>query len=87
MDKTKEIIEELKRSYAIELETMQNCLANSIDLEGENAEPIKKAFEDEVALNLKHARRLAKRINVLGGCLPGFTGAFARSESVTASVG
>jgi bacterioferritin len=71
VDKTKEIVTELKRSYAIELETMQNYLANSIDLEGANADPIKKSLEDEVALKLKHARRLAKRINVLGGRLPG----------------
>jgi len=71
MDRTKEIVAELKRSYAIELETMQNYLANSIDLEGANADPIKKSLEDEVALKLKHARRLAKRINVLGGRLPG----------------
>jgi bacterioferritin len=71
VDKTREIVTELKRSYAIELETMQNYLANSIDLEGANADPIKKSFEDEVALKLKHARRLARRINVLGGRLPG----------------
>jgi bacterioferritin len=71
VDKTKEIVTELKRSYAIELETMQNYLANSIDLEGTNADPIKKSLEDEVALKLKHARRLAKRIHVLGGRLPG----------------
>jgi bacterioferritin len=71
MDKAKEIITELKRSYAIELEMMQNCLANSINLDGVNAEPIRKSLEDEVALKLKHARRLAKRINVLGGRLPG----------------
>jgi bacterioferritin len=71
MDKTKEIITELKRSYAIELETMQNYLANSIDLEGAKAEPIRKSLEDEIALRLRHARRLAKRINVLGGRLPG----------------
>jgi bacterioferritin len=70
VDKTKEIVTELKRSYAIELETMQNYLANSIDLEGTSADPIKKSLEDEVALKLKHARRLAKRIHVLGGRLP-----------------
>ncbi len=71
MDKTKEIIAELKRSYAIELETLQNYLANSIDLEGANAEGVRKSLEEEVALKLKHARRLAKRINVLGARLPG----------------
>ena len=46
MDKTKEIIAELKRSYAIELETMQNYLAHSIDLDGKEAEPIRTSLEE-----------------------------------------
>ena len=71
MDKTKEIIAELKRSYAIELETLQNYLANSIGLEGANAEGVRNSLEEQVSLKLKHARRLAKRINVLGARLPG----------------
>jgi bacterioferritin len=71
VDKTKEIITELKKSYAIELETMQNYLANSIDLEGTAAELVRKSLEEEITLKLKHARRLAKRINVLGGRLQG----------------
>jgi bacterioferritin (cytochrome b1) len=71
VDKTKEIIAELKRSYAIELETMENYLAHSIGLNGKEAEPIRKSLEEEITLKLKHARRLAKRINVLGGRLPG----------------
>jgi bacterioferritin len=71
VDKTKEIITELKKSYAIELETIQNYLANSIDLEGTGAELVSKSLEEEITLKLKHARRLAKRINVLGGRLPG----------------
>ena len=74
MDKTKEIITELKRSYAIELEAMENFLTLSIDLEGGEAEPVRKSLEEEIALKLKHARRLAKRINVLGGRLPGSLG-------------
>lgn len=71
MDKAKEIVTELKKSYAIELETIQNYLANSIDLNGVNAEKVKKSLEAEIALKLKHARRLAKRIRVLGGRVPG----------------
>ena len=71
MDRTKEIIAELKRSYAIELETIQNYLANSIELQGADAEVIRKSLEEEINLKLKHARRLAKRISVLGGRLPG----------------
>jgi bacterioferritin len=71
VDRTEEIITELKRSYAIELETIQNYLANSIDLQGTDAEVIRESLEEEINLKLKHARRLAKRINVLGGRLPG----------------
>lgn len=82
MDKTKEIVTELKRSYAIELETMQNYLANSIDLEGAKSELIRESLENEIALKLKHARRLAKRINVLGGRLPGSLGLSRDQDSL-----
>jgi len=71
LDKTKDIIAELKKSYAIELETIQNYLANSVDLDGEGAEEVKTSLEEEIALKLKHGRRLAKRIKVLGGRVPG----------------
>jgi bacterioferritin len=71
VDKTKEIITELKRSYAIELETIQNYLANSIDLEDTASEAIRKSLDKEGTLKLKRARRLAKRIHVLGGRVPG----------------
>ena len=71
MDKAKGIIAELKRSYANELETIQNYLAHSIDLEGTGAELIREALEEEITLKLRHARRLAKRINMLGGRVPG----------------
>lgn len=71
MDKTKEIISELRKSYGIELETLQNYLANSIGLEGTDVAVVKKSLEEQITLKLKHARRLAKRINVLGGRLPG----------------
>ena len=71
MDKAKGIIAELKRSYDNELETIQNYLAHSIDLEGAGAELIREALEEEITLKLRHARRLAKRINMLGGRVPG----------------
>ena len=86
VDKTKEIITELKRSYAIELETMQNYLANSIDLEGAEAELVRKSLEEEITLKLKHARRLAKRINVLG-VVSRARWSCPRSEFVATTVG
>ena len=71
MEKAKDIIAELKKSYAIELETIQNYLANSVDLDGPDAEEVKKSLGEEIGLKIKHSRRLAKRIKVLGGRVPG----------------
>ena len=71
VDKTNEIISELERSYAAELETLQNHLANSVDFEARESQIIRQSLEESVSLRLDHARRLAKRINVLGGRVPG----------------
>ncbi|HMJ07023.1 MAG TPA: ferritin-like domain-containing protein [Chthoniobacterales bacterium] len=71
-DATREnIVRELKRAYADELETVQNYLANSIDLDGVRAEEIKKALALDIQEELGHAMMLAKRIKVLGGRVPG----------------
>ncbi len=65
------IVTELKRAYAAELETVQNYLANSIDLDGVRAEEIKKALSLDIQEELGHATMLGKRIKVLGGRVPG----------------
>ncbi len=70
-DKRENIIAELKRGYAGELETVQNYLANSVDLDGVRAEEIKKSLAADIQEELGHANMLAKRIKVLGGRVPG----------------
>jgi bacterioferritin len=70
-DKLTRIVAELKHAYAMELETVQNYLANSIDLDGVRAEEIKKSLGADIAEELRHAMILAKRIKVLGGRVPG----------------
>ena len=70
-EKREEILEQLKRAYAGELETVQNYLANSVDLDGVRAEEIKKALTADILEELGHATMLAKRIKVLGGRVPG----------------
>ena len=70
-DKREEIVRVLKRAYAAELETVQNYLANSIDLDGVRAEEIKKSLGADIQEELGHAMLLAKRIKVLGGRVPG----------------
>lgn len=66
-----EIVKELIRSYWMEMETVQNYLANSANLDGVRAEEIKKSLLADVAAELGHAQLLAKRIRVLGGIVPG----------------
>jgi bacterioferritin len=56
-----DIINELRKSYAMELETVENYLANSIDLDGVRAEEIKKALLRDIEEELGHARKLGNR--------------------------
>ncbi len=72
-DKTKvrEIIRELTRSYWMELETVQNYIAQSVNLEGIRAKEIRESLGEDVDTELGHGRRLAQRIHILGGIVPG----------------
>ena len=65
------IIDELKKSYHMELETVTNYLANSINLDGVRAEEIKKALAADINEELMHARQLGERIKQLNGFVPG----------------
>ena len=71
MDKARDVVNGLKKSYAMELESVQNYLANSIHLEGPAADRVKKVLENAALSELQHARRLARRIKILGDRIPG----------------
>lgn len=60
----------LQKSYAMELESVANYLAASVNPEGVVAEPIKQALAEDVMEELGHARKLAARIKQLGGAAP-----------------
>src|SRR5205807_6338178 len=66
-----DVINELRKAYAMESETVQNYLANAIDLDGVRAEEIKKALLRDIEEELGHARKLGNRIKVLEGRVPG----------------
>lgn len=66
-----QIIKELKTAYRMELETVMNYIANSINLDGVRAEEIKKSLGADVTAELGHAQLLGKRIKTLGGQVPG----------------
>ena len=67
----KQIIAGLIDAYWKEIETVQNYIAASSNLDGVDADPIKKALSGDVAEELGHAQQLANRVRVLGGEVPG----------------
>jgi bacterioferritin len=66
-----DIIQELKVAYAMELETVQNYIANSVYLDGVRSDVIKKALAADVNTEVMHAQQLAQRIKTIGGKVPG----------------
>jgi len=66
-----DIINELKTAYAVELETVQNYIAASTNLDGVRSEVIKNALSADIAEELTHAQTLAARIKTIGGTVPG----------------
>jgi len=68
-----QVIDLLQTSYNMEIETVANYLANSIHLDGMLAMEVKESLEEDVNEELTHARKVANRIKVLGGYIPGST--------------
>lgn len=66
-----DIIDALATAYAMELETVQNYIAASQNLDGVRSEVIKKALAADVTEELTHAQTLAARIKTIGGTVPG----------------
>ncbi len=69
-----ETITLLQTAYSMELETVMNYLANSINLDGVRAEEIKKSLAADINEELGHAQQLGQRIKQLGGLVPGSQG-------------
>ena len=70
-EKKQAIIAELTKAYWMELETVLNYLANSINLDGVRAEEIKKSLAADVTEEMLHATQLANRIKTVEGTIPG----------------
>jgi bacterioferritin len=66
-----ETVQMLIQAYGMELETVMNYLANSINLDGVRAEEIKKSLSVDIQEELGHASQLANRIKQLSGHVPG----------------
>jgi bacterioferritin len=66
-----DIVQELRVAYGMEIETIQNYIANSVHLDGVRSDVVKKALAADVATELMHAQQLAQRIKTIGGRVPG----------------
>ena len=87
-----EVIELLRSAYSMELETVLNYLAYSINLDGVRAEEIKKSLAADIAEEITHAQLLGQRMKQLGGLVPGsmsvkLGGQIQPSEKTTDVVG
>jgi bacterioferritin len=69
--KNQAIVEALLESYWMELETVVNYLANSVNLDGVRAEEIKKSLSADVQAELQHAIEIANRVKTIDGLVPG----------------
>lgn len=64
-------VELLTGAYMMELETVANYLAASVNLDGVRAQEVARALAADVDEELGHARRIAARLNQLGAVVPG----------------
>ncbi len=71
MAENNKIIQNLVKSYWMEIETVINYISNSVNLDGVRAEEIKKSLAVDITEEIGHAQSLAKRIKELGGTVPG----------------
>lgn len=78
----KKVTDQLRTAYAMELETAINYLANSIHLDGIQAQEIKEELVVDIQTEIGHAQALGNRIKQLGGALPGSLGLEWRQKNL-----
>ena len=66
-----QILTSLYKAYNMEIETVANYLAASLNLDGVRADFVKQALATDVQGELTHATQLGNRIKQLGGTIPG----------------
>ena len=79
-DERREIVTMLERAYWMEIETVANYIACSVNPDGVRAQEIKESLAEDVAEELGHAKLFAQRIKELYGVVPG-TEAFKPEQS------
>lgn len=70
-DKRDELLRLLERAYWMEVETVINYLAHSINPDGVRAREVAETLEKDIAEELGHARLFGNRIKEIYGVVPG----------------
>ena len=70
-EERQQIIEMLTEAYWMEVETVVNYLAASINPDGVRAQEVIRSLAEDVQEELGHARRFGERIKELYGVVPG----------------
>jgi len=78
-DEREQVIELLTTAYWMEIETVMNYTANSINPDGVRAQEIIESLKGDVTEELGHAQQFAQRIKELYGVVPG-SDAFAATQ-------
>jgi bacterioferritin len=66
-----QVIELLTTAYWMEIETVMNYIANSINPDGVRAQEIIESLKEDIIEELGHAQQFAQRIKELYGVVPG----------------
>ena len=69
-DDREEIVAMLEQAYWMEIETVMNYIANSVNPDGVRAQEIKESLQADIQEELGHAQRFAARIKELYGVVP-----------------
>ncbi|HXW04727.1 MAG TPA: ferritin-like domain-containing protein [Vicinamibacterales bacterium] len=69
--KRERLVELLTRAYWMEIETVINYIANSVNPDGVRAKEIAESLSEDIQEELGHAQQFAKRIKELYGVVPG----------------
>ena len=66
-----EVIDLLTTAYWMEIETVMNYIANSVNPDGVRAQEIIESLKEDITEELGHAQQFATRIKELYGVVPG----------------
>ncbi|MFZ9668543.1 MAG: ferritin-like domain-containing protein [Solirubrobacterales bacterium] len=69
--KREEIVGMLTKAYWMEIETVMNYIANSVNPDGVRAQEVVASLQTDIQEELGHAQLYAKRIKELYGVVPG----------------